>query len=239
MTFKLKQTDPQLIALFNHFAFDEAFKASGLDTKTAALCVLAANIGTNAPDNFRQAVVRALYLGADPVEIREVVYQAVPMAGFMRVQGFVTLMDEVFEEQGIALPLPDENTAAPDQLCDKGMALMKDLFGDYIEKLGSPDNGDSTDFDRWLVAYGFGAFMTRGGLDIKTRELVTFCLLYTQGGCEKETKTHVRVNMNIGNGKDVLVGVLKALTPFVGFPKTFNALNIVNAVAAQRETAQK
>ena len=59
----LKVTDPELIEVFDNFAFDEVLRHSGLSTRT------------------RLMLGAALTAGVTPVEAREIVYQAVPYAG--------------------------------------------------------------------------------------------------------------------------------------------------------------
>ncbi len=236
--FDLKKTDPELVDIFNTFAFGKAFKESGLDERTGAMCALAANLGMNALGNYKSAVTYAMKLGLKPLEIREITYQSVPLIGFDRASAFVREMDEVFEEQGIALPLEGASTVTPEDAYEKGLSFMTENFGPYIKSMASDSKTDSYDFNQWLIGYTFGEFYTRGVLDGKTRELLTFVMLYTMDDAGKQVKTHIRINLRIGNDKELLLGVLKALTPFVGFPKTFRGLNYVNSVVKEEEKFQ-
>ena len=76
----------------------------------------------------------------------------------------------------------------------------------------------------------FGDFLTRGGLDVKTRELVTFSLLVSLGGCEPQVKGHIAGNVNLGNDKAVLLAVVTQLLPYIGYPRTLNAIGCLNEV---------
>ena len=42
------------------------------------------------------------------------------------------------------------------------------------------------DMNRFLAANCFGDYYTRTGLSLKQRELVTFCYIAAQGGCESQ-----------------------------------------------------
>ena len=75
-----------------------------------------------------------------------------------------------------------------------------------------------------LSAYCFGDFYTRKFLAIHERELLTFAILASQGGCEGQVKAHV------GNGKEVLLAALTVCLPYIGFPRTLNALSCINEV---------
>jgi 4-carboxymuconolactone decarboxylase len=50
----------------------------------------------------------------------------------------------------------------------------------------------------YLSSFCFGDFYTRGGLDLKTRELLTLCIVSALGGCESQVKAHVQGNQNVG-----------------------------------------
>ena len=70
----------------------------------------------------------------------------------------------------------------------------------------------------------FGDYYTRGGLDIKTRELVIFCALATLGGTERQLASHAVGNMKVGNDRETLLAALVQLYPYIGFPRIANAI---------------
>ena len=71
---------------------------------------------------------------------------------------------------------------------------------------------------------------TRTGLDLNTRELLTFAIVSALGGCEAQVKAHVQGNANVGNSKQTLIDTLAQMLPYIGFPRTLNALGCVNTV---------
>jgi 4-carboxymuconolactone decarboxylase len=46
-----------------------------------------------------------------------------------------------------------------------------------------------------------------------------------------QVKGHVAANLNVGNDLARLIDVLTQLLPFIGYPKTLNALRAVDEVA--------
>ena len=78
----------------------------------------------------------------------------------------------------------------------------------------------------------FGDYLTRTGLDLKTRELLTFSMIASLGGCEPQLAAHVAANLAAGNGRKVLLGVVTALLPFIGYPRTLNGLRAIDEVTA-------
>ncbi|MEH2269669.1 MAG: carboxymuconolactone decarboxylase family protein [Nostoc sp.] len=74
---------------------------------------------------------------------------------------------------------------------------------------------------------------TRNGVDIKVRELITLSMLIALGGVESQIKGHIQGNLNVGNGKDILLDLITQLLPWVGYPRTLNALKCLNEVATE------
>jgi len=84
---------------------------------------------------------------------------------------------------------------------------------------------------RYLSANCFGDNYTRTGLDIPTRELLTFSMLVSLGGCDPQVKGHIAANLHVGNGRAKLIDVLTQLLPFIGYPRTLNGLRALDEVA--------
>jgi 4-carboxymuconolactone decarboxylase len=55
-------------------------------------------------------------------------------------------------------------------------------------------------------------------------------MLLSLGGCESQLKGHTQGNLNMGNDKDTLLSVITQLLPYVGYPRTLNALAVLNEV---------
>jgi 4-carboxymuconolactone decarboxylase len=92
----------------------------------------------------------------------------------------------------------------------------------------SSASADQAHIQDFLSANCFGDHYTRKGLDLKTRELLTFAMLLSMGGCEPQLKGHIQGNVNVGNGKEVLLATITQLLPYVGYPRTLNAIKCLN-----------
>jgi 4-carboxymuconolactone decarboxylase len=63
------------------------------------------------------------------------------------------------------------------------------------------------------------------------RELLTFSMLLSFGGCGPQLKGHMKGNLNVGNdNKEVLLGTVIQLLPYVGYPRALNAIRCINEV---------
>jgi len=224
------QTDPELIEVFDNFAFDEVVRHGNIDTKTRVMLILASTIASQALTEYKMFVNAALNTGITPVEVKEILYQSVPYVGIAKVIDFIYATNEIFTERGIELPVEGQSTTTPETRFDKGLALQKTIFGDMIDKMyeSSPEN--QLHIQKYLSANCFGDYLTRTGLDIKTRELLTYSMLISMGGTESQVKGHIQGNVNAGNDKELLIGVTTQLLPYIGYPRTLNAIKCLNEV---------
>ena len=228
--FDLSKTDPEFADLFYSFAFDEVVKEEGktLDDRTRMLAILSALLGCQGIDQFKAMIPAALNAGATPVEIKETVYQSVAYLGIGRVLPFLKAVNDVFQSLGIALPLEGQSTAAPSNRREKGTQVQVDIFGEQMKEFYKSGPEESKHINRWLAANCFGDYYTRTGLDCKDREMITFCFIAAQGGCEPQLISHAAANMKIGNNKQFLINVISQCLPYIGYPRSLNALNCVN-----------
>jgi 4-carboxymuconolactone decarboxylase len=65
---------------------------------------------------------------------------------------------------------------------------------------------------------------------LKTRELLTLCIVSALGGAEGQMKAHVQGNLNVGNDKEGLIDAITHCLPYMGFPRTLNALACINDI---------
>ena len=171
----LAMTDPELNEIFDNFAFDEVLQQSTLDTRTRLMVQLAALIASQALREYRVMLGAALTVGVTPIEVKEIVYQALPYVGMATVFDFIHATNEVLTECGVALPLPGQSTTTPQTRAEKGLAVQKQIVGsDRVEQLYASAPADQQHIQRFLSANCFGDYLSRSGIDIPTRELLTF-----------------------------------------------------------------
>ena len=226
----LQMTDPELIEVFDNFAFDEVISCGNLDTRTRVMMILASTIAGQALSEYKVMLDAALNVGVTPVEIKEILYQSVPYAGIAKVLDFIHATNEILQSKGIQLPLEGQSTTSPETRFEKGLKVQKEIFGEMIDKMYSESPKNQLHIQKYLSANCFGDYLTRKGLDLKTRELLTFTMLISLGGVEPQVKGHIQGNVNVGNDKEILLSVVTQLLPFIGYPRTINAIKCLNEV---------
>jgi 4-carboxymuconolactone decarboxylase len=229
----LQQTDPELIEIFDNFAFDEVINHGGLDTRTRVMMILASTLASQSLSEYKVMLGAALNIGVTPVEIKEILYQSVPYIGIAKILDFIHATNALLKSRGIQLPLEGQSTTSPETRHEKGLELRNQIFGDATEKMYNESPKEQFHFQKYLPANCFGDYYTRKGLDIKTRELLTFAMLISLGGAEPQVKGHIQGNMNVGNDKTLLLSVVTQLLPYIGYPRTLNAIRCLNEVISE------
>ena len=223
-----RETDPEFAERFEQFAFEEVVNEPGqqLDEVTRHMAILATLLGCQGAEAFRLELPCALDAGVTPVIAKEIVYQAVDYLGIGRVLPFLDITNEVLSSRGVALPLEGQCTTTMENRLEKGAQAQADIFGPQMLEAWKTSH-----INRWLAANCFGDYYTRTGLTLAQREMITFCFLAAQGGCEPQLTSHAKGNMNLGNDKDFLIRVVSQCLPYIGYPRSLNDIVCVHKAA--------
>ncbi|WP_207763390.1 carboxymuconolactone decarboxylase family protein [Bifidobacterium margollesii] len=240
----LERTDPEFMERYCNFAFDEVIERTGgsgrLDDRTRFMAILATLLGCQGVAEFRETLPAALNMGVSAVEAKEIVYQAVDYLGMGRARSFFDVVNEVLASRGVELPLPSQATTEPteESRLAGGTDRQVAIFGEHMRDF--PDSGpaDRRHINRWLAANCFGDYYTRRGLDDAQREMITFCYLAAQGGVEPQLVAHVGANLHVGNDRDFLIAVVSACLPYIGYPRSLNALRCIDDAVAARNASE-
>ena len=225
--------DPELFEIFGNFALGEVTAYGQLDTRTRMLCILASNIASQGRTAYRTTLEGALNAGVTPVEVKEILYQAVPYVGLARTFDFIGIANDVLRRRGVTLPLEGQSTVSSDDRFEKGLAVQRSIYGERIDRMHEEAPENQVHIQRYLSADCFGDYYTRGGLDTRRREMITLCFLAAQGGCEPQLTSHAAANMRVGNDERFLIAVVSQCTPYIGYPRTLNALRCIADAAAK------
>lgn len=227
----LAQTDPEFVQIFTNFAFGEVLSTSPelepLAEPTRYLAILATLLGCQGLDAFRLMLPLALDGGVTPIEVKETVYQAAAYLGLGRMLPFLSAVNEELSRRGIALPLEPQGTVQPEQRREAGNRVQVEAFGEGLRNSWEHGPEEKRHINSWLASNCFGDYYTRTGLSLPQREMITFCFLAAQGGCEPQLTAHARANMTVGNDRLFLIQVVSRCLPYIGYPKSLNALNCI------------
>lgn len=225
-----KTNDADLESIFNNFLYGEVYNHGTLEPKLRELVTLVSLTASQGTDMIKPHVETALNIGVSPIEIKEALYQCSPYVGYPRVFAALEKANEVFKEKNISLPIESQSTVTESTRFDKGLETQVSMYGDAILSLHSNAAPNQKHIQNFLSANCFGDFYTRKGLDLKTRELLTFIMLISLGGAEPQAIAHANANIKMGNSKDMLLEAVTQCLPYIGYPRTLNAITIINNI---------
>lgn len=222
-------TDPELMDILQKFIFGEVFAVGDLDLKTRELITCTTLAVMQTMPQLRVHAGAALNVGVTPVELRETIYQCAPFIGFPKTLNALAVVNEVFKERDIALPLEAQGTVTEQTRAEKGAAVQQPLYGNEIaQRMADVPGGMGDDVSRFLTEYCFGDIYTRGGLDLKTRELLIYCILTTIEA-DSQLRSHTLGNIKLGNSRETLAAAVIQCLPYIGFPPAMKALKVIKS----------
>ena len=228
-------TDPEFAAIKERLIYGEVYAEEKLSARLRELVILVVATTNQTMNEVKRHTAAALACGVKPEEIKEAVYHCAPYIGLGKAENAVNAVNAVFAEKGIVLPLTSGQTVTEESRLLDGIAAQKSIFGDHIDAMRAAAPENQKHMQDYLSANCFGDYVSRGGLDAKVRELLTFSMLLTLGGCEPQLKGHIRGNLNLRNDKRTLLTVITQLLPYVGYPRSLNAIACLNEVAPGNE----
>lgn len=222
---------PELGDIMQKFIYSDVNNQVQMPPAQKELLTIVVLTANATPDEIGIHVKGALNAGATPDEIRETIYQTTPYVGFARAKNALIEMQLVFEEAGIG-ELKDAGTVTNATRYDDGLNVQGGIFGrEHI--MAGYDNApaDQKFINYYLSENCFGDYYTRKVLDLKQRELITFTAIITLGCCDPQAKAHVNGNLGVGNTRQDLINAVTIALPYIGYPRTLNAISAINAVA--------
>ena len=220
-------TDPEMMDILQKFIFGEVFQTGNLTLQQREMitCITLATMQTL--PQLKAHAGAALNVGVKPEELREVIYLTAPFIGFPKMLNAIATVNEVFKERGINLPLEPQGTVTEANRHETGKAIQDKLYPGGISSVmeGIPGNMGKN-VEQFLTDYFFGEIYSRGMLDLKTRELLGYCVL-TALEAESQLQSHYHGNINVGNTPETLTAAVIQCLPYIGFPAAIKALRII------------
>ncbi|WP_295162671.1 carboxymuconolactone decarboxylase family protein [uncultured Brachyspira sp.] len=225
-----KADDTDLENILNNFLYGEVYNHGSLDPKLRELVSLVSLTASYGTDMIKNHVETALNVGVSPIEIKEALYQCAPYVGFPRVFAALEEANKVFKERNISLPVESQSTVTEETRFYKGLEVQTNTFGQRILDAHNNAPLNQKHIQNFLSANCFGDFYTRNGLNMQVRELLTFIMIISLGGAEPQAAAHANANIAVGNDKNMLIEAVTQCIPYIGYPRTLNALAVINSI---------
>jgi len=91
------------------------------------------------------------------------------------------------------------------------------------------------DLYRYIVEFAFGDILSRPGLPVATREIVTLSALSAMGTAQPQLRVHINAALNVGVSRAQVVELFMQIAVYAGIPAALNALYLAKEVFAERD----
>lgn len=233
-TFTNGYTDAEFESIAKNFLWGDASEHGALSDKQRAIVILTTLTASGTYEVIEKYAGASLRAGVTANEIRETLIQCTPYVGMEKVNLALKEAYKAFEKAGVADTVTEQGTVEEDTRFNNGLAAQQNIFGaENINNMRNAAPPALKHIQDYLSAYCFGDFYTRKTLDLKMRELITFCAICSLGGCEPQAKAHAAANISVGNTREMLIDAITQCLPFIGFPRTLNAISCIDSVTSQ------
>ena len=120
----------------------------------------------------------------------------------------------------------------------KSEALLNKIHGAHTgEAIVSALDDVCPDLASMTIEWGFGEIVSRPGIDLKTRQLVTAASCVTLGHAQPQLRAHIEGALNVGATKEEIVEVILQVALYAGFAAATNAMLLAKDVFASYSTS--
>lgn len=117
----------------------------------------------------------------------------------------------------------------------QGLTVANGLFGEeFVSRFMGALGEVSPDLARFTIEYGYGDVVSRPGLGLCERELVTVAALTTLGAYPPLLKTHINGALQAGCKPETVVETILQMSVYAGFPASISAMTHAKAVFVER-----
>ncbi len=208
--------------------------AVSMDERMQALVTTATLTALGDTDLLAATLKSAMQKGVAAVELREAIVQGMAYCGMSYTMRAEKVLMDLLKKEGLDDNLAPAGVVNDDNRFSEGLAVQKGIFGAAIDAMHQNAKADERALTvDLLTGWCFGDTYTRQVLPLKEREYLTFVYIAALGGCEPQVKAHAAGNIVAGNTRQMLTEALTVMVPYIGFPKTLNALAMVNEACPQ------
>ncbi|MGO3130319.1 MAG: carboxymuconolactone decarboxylase family protein [Alcaligenes sp.] len=115
---------------------------------------------------------------------------------------------------------------------ERALALLARLDPQAPAKVASRLDRLSPDFTELVLGFSFADVVSRPGIDLKTREMLTVAALMAMGTAPSQLEFHIRAALNVGVTRDEIIEVLLQIAVYAGVPACMNGITAAETAFA-------
>lgn len=114
----------------------------------------------------------------------------------------------------------------------QAMDLLERLDGGAPAKVEANLNAFSPDAAELVLGYAFTDIVSREGIDLRTREMLTVAMLAAMGTAPGQLEFHIRAALNTGVTREEIIEIVLQVSVYAGVPACMNAITAAKSAFA-------
>ncbi|WP_068088801.1 carboxymuconolactone decarboxylase family protein [Polycladidibacter stylochi] len=86
-----------------------------------------------------------------------------------------------------------------------------------------------------ILGFAFTDVLSRDGIDLKTREMLTVAMLGAMGTAPEQLDFHMRAAMNCGVSREEIIEIIYQISVYAGVPAAMNAITSAKKAFAKAD----
>lgn len=120
-------------------------------------------------------------------------------------------------------------SAKPTDRRMQALALLEQLESGASVRVAKNLDDFHPDAVEILLGFAFTDVVTREGIPLKTREMLTVAMLAAMGTAPGQLEFHIRAALNTGASRDEIVEIVLQVAVYAGIPAAMNAITAAKA----------
>lgn len=109
------------------------------------------------------------------------------------------------------------------------LSLLKLLDPEAPEKVVKRLDRLSPDFAELILGFSFTDIVSRPGIDLKTREMLTVAALMAMGTAAPQLEFHIRAALNVGVSREEIIEIVLQIAVYAGVPACMSGITAAEA----------
>ncbi len=116
----------------------------------------------------------------------------------------------------------------------KALALLEQLDPDAPTRVAANLDALSDDFLEIILGFSFADVVSRPGIDLRIREMLTVAALMAMGTAPGQLEFHIRAALNTGVTREEIIEILLQIAVYAGVPACMNGISAAKKAFASQ-----
>ena len=108
---------------------------------------------------------------------------------------------------------------------ERALALLAQLDSQAPRKVAANLDAMSDDFTEVVLGFAFADVVSRPGLDLRMREMLTVSALMAMGNATEQLEFHIRAALNVGVSREEIIEILLQIAVYAGVPACMQGIS--------------